>query len=488
MSIKAFGKNAVIYSIGTIAARLAMFIVIPIYTHYLTLQEYGLLSILLLTLQLLSTFIDFGLLISLMRFVPEYSHQNKEGELIGSALLLNFLSGILIVIVSILILPFIFQKFLNVNNSFYLILLTSSAAAAQSVGINFISYFRAKDDPKWYTILGSLSALFILLLAFLFIVILKLGIEGALFSYLLSYSIITIITLIKISLKLTFSFSFKTFRTLVNYGFPLIFARSGNLIVGLIAVSFLGYFVNIAEVGIYNLGLKIASIMNLVLVLPFQLALEPYVFNNIESENIKSNLAKITTYLFFTFYVFSFLLIFVSPYLIQLIATPEYSKSYYIIVFLLPISLFQGFSYLGQSQLHVNKKSKTTGTIVGLMSIFSLLVSYLLIKSMGSVGILLSMNIYYFFTSILLFYYGQQEFPIKLEKVRLLILSLVYLFVFVFLIIFESTSSFLYYFTMPFILLIIMLGFFKLGFFDKKEKKVLMTLINKFIFNKQLEQ
>lgn len=476
MSLKIFGKSAFVYSIGTIAARISMFILLPVYTHYLSLDEYGLLSILLLSIQLIGTIIDFGLLKSLMRFVPEYAAVDKEGELLGSALVLNIVSGIVIILISLISLPFLFVNFLRVESPFQILFLTCIAALTQSIGLNFIAYFRARNDAKWYTILSILNSVLILALGFTFIVILGLGIEGALFSYILSYLIIIPVTLIRLYSKIKFEFNFSTFKTLAGYGYPLIFARSGDLVVSLIAAYMLSFFVSISEVGIYNLGAKIASVMSLVLILPFQLAIEPYVFNNLNDVSIKNNLSKIATYLLLVFFALSYFLIFISPVLISLIAPPEYARSYVIIIFLLPIFLFQGYSYFAQSLLHINKKSKITGTIVGSMTLMAIALNYFLIKSLGLYGIVLTANINYFFTALLLYIYGRREFPIKLQIKRLIVLTIVITSTITIMVLLKDLNFTLYLLLSPIIFVLSVFCLLKFGFFDNKEKEFLYSL------------
>ena len=480
MNIKTFGKSAAIYSLGTIAARISVFVLIPIYTHYLSMDEFGLLSILLLAIQLLSTFIDFGLLKSIMRFEPEYRENKKDGELLGSALVLNITSGIIVILIAVIVLPLLLQNLNGIDNPYLILVLTTMAAFSQSINLNFISYFRAQNNVKWFTLLSVLTALLTVFFGFFLIVYLKQNLKGALIAYILSYSIVFTITIIKLVARTRFSFSKKTFKALAKYGFPLMFARSGDLMVSLVAVYLLGVFVSLSEVAIYNLAFKIATVMNLVLVLPFQLALEPFVFNSIGDDKLRNNLSKIGTYLVFVFFIISFLLIFISPLLLKFIAPPEYAKAFYIMIYLLPIFLFQSFSYFGEALLHINKKSNITGLVAVVMTLMSLILNYFLIPLIGIMGIILTINFNYFLSALILFHFGKKEYFVKLELNRFFIISILFIIIIYLLVWLQQISTIMYYIVPPIILLVLFIILFRFKFFDTQERETIMLFLNRY--------
>lgn len=484
MSLKVFGKSAFVYSIGTIAARISTFILIPIYTHYLAIDTYGLLSILLLAIQVIGTIIDFGLLKSLMRFVPEYNKINKSGELIGSAIVLNVISGFFVALIILFFSTYMTKNTIPINNYVQIVILILVASFTQSLSLNLISYFRAQNDVKWYTILSVLTALLTLIGGYYFIVIAKLDLVGAIIDYIVSYTIIIIFTLIKLSTNHKFSYKNATFFKLAKYGFPLIFARSGDLIASLFAMSFLSAFVNLQVVAVYNLANKIAIIMSLVLVLPFQLALEPYVFNNIEDKKLKENLSRIATYLVLAFLTISYILIYLSPLLVRLLAPPDYGNAYYIIIFILPIYLFQSFGYFGQSLLHINKKSITTGTIIFIMTLISIPAGYILIKYFGLPGLIINHNINYFVTAALLFSFGRKEFFINIEFRKISILIIYFIILISLLVLFKTKGLMLpLYAIAPILIVFTVVFFIKIKIFEQQEINIFKSVITN-IYNK----
>ncbi|MCB9247698.1 MAG: oligosaccharide flippase family protein [Ignavibacteriales bacterium] len=67
---------------------------------------------------------------------------------------------------------------------------------------------------------------------------------------------------------------------LFKFGYPLILATSGTILVTTSGNYFLGSFRNLEAVALLAVGYKVATIGIMILIAPFQLAYEPYVFSN----------------------------------------------------------------------------------------------------------------------------------------------------------------------------------------------------------------
>ena len=104
MSLKLFGKNTVIYAIGNIGLRAASFLLIPLYTHYLSVSDYGLLATLLITIHIMLIFMSMGMQTTLLCFTKEYDGNNKIKDLLGTSTFINFLGGVAVTCISILFL------------------------------------------------------------------------------------------------------------------------------------------------------------------------------------------------------------------------------------------------------------------------------------------------------------------------------------------------------------------------------------------------
>ena len=123
MSIKSLGKESLIYGIGHVMARMVTFLLLPLYTHYFTPDQYGIIS-------LSYAFIGFALIIyryGMDTALMKYAVQEKG---------LERKKHITVVLISQLITSLIFS-----------LLLYSSRK-------HFALYIIGLDRPEWITFLS----------------------------------------------------------------------------------------------------------------------------------------------------------------------------------------------------------------------------------------------------------------------------------------------------------------------------------------------
>ena len=479
MSLKNLTKSTLIYSVGTIIIRVSAFVLIPFYTHSLSVSDYGLLSALLLTSQIIIPIVDFGVVSSLMRFMKEFDDKNAGGELLGSSILINLLAGFFIIAVSGITLGPIFRAFLQIEDVFIYALLVSTASVLQSLCVNTLSYFRARNQGMMFTVFSIAVAVLVSSLTILFVVKFDLGIKGVFEAQAIGYFLLWIIPLKIISRKVKYKVSKPTLKKLLKFGFPLIFARSGDLIKSTIAIYMLSYFVGLEQVGIFSLASRLTMIVQVVLILPFQLSYEPYIYSSIGDPNLSRRISKISTYLLIAFVVISFSLVFVFRDFMGIIAPKEYFKAYFLIFLLMPAQVFRGFTYISQSLLLIKQKSNITGIVSVISTVLSIILSYFCIKYYGIMGNIFAINVYWFGLAIALFILGDKEIHVKMETARLLILGFVNLLSLAAVYFLVDSPPIIFYSILPIAFIIVFLLLYNLKFFDSDEKQIIRKSFKK---------
>jgi len=94
------GKHAIIYGLGVILTQSIGFVLIPIYTHYLTPADYGVLEILNRTSEIINILIGAGLALTVIRFFTlEESDRMKKAVVSTSIIFIVLFGAILIGII-----------------------------------------------------------------------------------------------------------------------------------------------------------------------------------------------------------------------------------------------------------------------------------------------------------------------------------------------------------------------------------------------------
>jgi len=131
LKYKLFLKNSVIYSISNVILRFTAFLLIPIYVNYLSSEEYGLLSTILITIEFLAITMKLGMREAQIRFFEEFQEKTQIGTLLTSSTFVSILGGFFFSAICLFILPSFFQKIFHVDQADQFIMLACLAAFFQ---------------------------------------------------------------------------------------------------------------------------------------------------------------------------------------------------------------------------------------------------------------------------------------------------------------------------------------------------------------------
>ena len=477
MNLKLFGKNTVIYAIGNITLRASSFLLVPVYTHYLSVEDYGRLETLFVTIWILLIFMELGMPSSVIRFYKENEDTGEISKLLGTSISVIGIGIFTFFLVFILAFGSFFQKLLNSKLGNILIILVCFVAMVECLTTYFMAIPRAQNNARKFVSASISIALLVVLLTILFLSLFKQGLPGALIARALGYTVIGAILAFSVLRHTSLHFSKAKVREVFSFGFPLIFAASGWFILDASDRYFLAHFSGMGEVAIYALGYKLTFILLAVVVMPFQLAYGPFVFANMKHPDLKKAMSSLFTYLVLTLVIVGYLIVLFSRDIINLMAPEEYKSAYLVTICVLPASAFSGIIYWASAQLHVVKKTHYIAISIIGAALLNLLLNYLLIPKHGWVGAAIATNISFFLASSVVLVLGQLDFPVKFEFRRLGISAIIFMILCLSYMITNKLSLILYYGTNFVILLITPIILYGIGFFDVQEKKIIRTLL-----------
>ena len=415
MSLRLFGKSTAIYAIGNVGLKAASFLLVPLYAHSLSLKDYGLLATLLITIQIMLIFMNLGMRTSLIRFTQEYVDNEQIGVLLGTTMMVNILGGVCITgIMIFFLLPFL-RAVLHTDDVGLLAILACTAALIQSLSLHIMSYYRARHRATKFMLVGISSASLLFITSFIALRIYHLGIIGALNAYILTHTIIFLYIAIEVFRKYRIRISPTLIPRLVRFGFPLVFSMVGGAVLVESSIYFLSYFYNLETVAVYSLGFKLSQLLAITVILPFQLAFQPYVFSNLGSPNISEQISRIFIYFLLAITFMSFMIILGSHIILPYIAPPEYAQAFGILLHLLPLTAFLGVHYFSETLLSAAEKTHIIGLTMTVCAILCLSLNYLLIPSLSWHGAVIASNVSFFIVALTLFLIGIRVLSIHIQ-------------------------------------------------------------------------
>lgn len=252
---KKLGKNIGLMAIGTFGSKMLTFFLVPLYTSCLTTAEYGIADLITTTISLLYPLFTVTIGEAVLRYSLDRDIDKKQVFTIG--LLLNAIGFAVLLLCT----PIWFRiDFLHQNYAYFLFYYISY------VLYQLFSFFsRGIDEVAIYTIGGIFQTVATIITNVVALLILNLGIEGYLLSFIISNSTAALIIFIFAHLYRYISFEKiqkDLLREMLMYSIPMI----PNSISWWISNSSDKYILKIFSgatiTGIYSVSYKIPTILS----------------------------------------------------------------------------------------------------------------------------------------------------------------------------------------------------------------------------------
>lgn len=248
-------KTSIIYFIGNFASKLLAFFLLPLYTMYLTPEDYGRVDVFISTLPLIAPIFTMQVTESVFRFLCDNNASMNQKRTINNSIII-FLAGMFSF--TILYTPFVIKFKLEYGVLFLTYFITSYIA------IFLQQILRGLSKNIEYAITGIIMTGVQATLNILLITKLEIGGESLLISAIGASTIISIYIAIKIKI-----WNFIDFRTIdigeikkqLKYGVPLIPNQICWWMIGLLGRYILLYFSGTSDNGILAVSTKFPTLL-----------------------------------------------------------------------------------------------------------------------------------------------------------------------------------------------------------------------------------
>lgn len=365
-----FFKNFGTYGLVPVISKSIGFLLIPIYTQYLSVSEFGVQDIFIVFKNFATFFIELELYSAVGRYFFFYKKGRERKELISTA----FTTQILTSIVVLFFLITFHSRFYDVligqegyEESYWIILLWIPFSGLVSF---FTVIIRFDNKAKSFLIITLIQLIIRVLITIYLIVYLDFGIKGIFIGQLIGSVFASISYYILLKDYIFLFIDKKILKKILKYSLPLV---PGLLILGFgpnIARYLIRMKLSIMEVGLYALSIRIVSVFSIIS-LALKMTWQPYIFELIANKPTKVNnrIVEIYNFFFYMLLVLSLILSMFSMDLIKFIAPSEYYDSYKIIGIL---SLAAVLKIVNQIVgIGINKANKTF--IISKINIFNVL-------------------------------------------------------------------------------------------------------------------
>jgi O-antigen/teichoic acid export membrane protein len=421
---KVIGKSA-IYSLGNLSTKLIGLILIPLYTdqHYFTIQDYGALSILEITSQVLVALLSLNMSHSFTRWYWDANYKKQQKSMFFTVLVMLIFLCVLSLTAALPLSEGISRLLLQDTSYSYIIQLVFISSIFQILINHIQTLQKLQSRALMYSLVSIIKLSLSLLFTLYFIIYKGKKIDGIYEAQIIG-SLAVLLMLIPYTIRsCSLRFERKVLNEMLIYSYPLMLASVTGVLFSVIDRYSLNYLEGLEKVGVYSLGYKIASTLKVIVIASVQLALSPLLMKKINEEGNQQFYSKVMTYFSLGL---MFCVIGMSLFSLEVIKVASRDLIYWEsanIVAILSFSFFFGMmkdnAMIG---LHIVKKTKITGSLIILASLINLGLNMLFIPLFSIYGAAAGTMIAQILFFGLIYFAAQKQYRIPYEIKKLLMI------------------------------------------------------------------
>lgn len=414
---KYLANNIALFSISNFVSKILVFLLVPFYTNVLTTAEYGIADIFQVTLLLLVPALTINMGEGALRFGIE--KKNKRGSILYTGLKFTVMAAALVALVC-----FIASFFVSAQMKWYLFLF-SVLFLSNALYEFLILYFQGSEMVGIVVIGSILSTLTMIVCNLIFLLKLKIGLNGYLYSQMIAFAAAVLTMLLLRAFRLRknkdemgeFTKDKEIEREMLDYGKPLILYSTGSWINNAADRYLVSAICSTAVNGVYGVAYKIPAILTVfqrIFAQAWQMSATKS-YKEDKSEEFFTTMYK--AYHTFMVLACSFLIV-----IVKLMATFLFRKEFftawqYVPPLLISVVFGAMTGFIGSICL-AYKDSKAMGMATGIGALVNVVLNIISIPYLSAMGAAIATAISYYIMYILAFIKVRKYVKIRVSLVR----------------------------------------------------------------------
>lgn len=385
-------RDTIIFALGSLGSKVILFFLVPLYTNYLSTEEYGIADLVFTTAQLLVPIVSIVIYEAVIRYGL------MKGQNPAEVLKVSLVIGSIGSFVTIIATP-LFNYYNPITPwKWYL---------CAYVILNFISnilksYLKVKDRNKTYAIISVFQTLVMALSSVVLIAVLHTGVQGYLIANIIAAGVAALAAAVAgdaINSVCQAKFNKELCIDMIKYSAPLILNDLSWWAIHSSDKIMIEAFVGASALGLYTVASKIPSLIN-VMISIFGQAWGLSSIREIESSNdTKFYTTVFEGYMYITFGACILLVTIIKPFMMFYVGQDFRSAWVYVPALLVSAVFSSVSSYYGQMYGALKKSVNSMLTTLS-GAVINIIVNYLLIQTIGIWGAVLGTVAAYVFLAI----------------------------------------------------------------------------------------
>jgi O-antigen/teichoic acid export membrane protein len=415
--MRRLGRHSVVYGLGGVVSRILAVFLLPLYTRYLERDDFGAVGLIIALSAVLVTVLRLGISSAFFRFYFDSAEPARRLLVVRTSFWFTIASATAGLAAGVLLAEPI-ADLLGLDDA--------NLVRAGFVGIwaqmnyeQLTALFRAEERSTAF-VLASLANIAVTIAAtVLLVVVWEQGALGVVVGNFVGTLVVYLALLAVYREQLGLEFSRPLLREMNRFGVPLVPAALALIAVNFSDRFFLVHLASLEEVGLYEIGVRIASAMVLLLT-AFRMAWPAFAYSIEDDVEAKRTYAFVLTYLVVVASWLALALGLLAPWLVRLLTTPDYYEGQRVVA---PLA-FGGMAYAAYIVMAIGvgraKRTQFNWAITGVAALVNVALNVILIPPYGMLGAAAATVAAYAVMFVAMTWYAQRVFPVPYQWRRVL--------------------------------------------------------------------
>ena len=419
--LKKLAQHSAIYGVADVVPYLVNFLLLPVFTTYLTPADYGALSILLLFGVLTKIFFRFGFDSGFFRIYYEQKTARDKKTLATTLFVTVFaVSSTLFSLCVVLAAPlsrWLLGVELTGTATATWVILVVADTLLNTFAFIPMNLFRILEKPVSFTVMTLIRS-FVNIGLKVFLVVSGWGVAGILWADVISSFVFVLALSPTLVRNLTFTFSSSMLRSAAAFGLPKVPHGLAHQILNFSDRKLIEIFLALSASGLYHIGYMLGTGVKFFLA-AFELAWGPWVYAQLGKPDAARTLARVATYAFAAAVACGLLNAVFGRELLWLMVKPDFHDAHSVIPIVVLAYVTQGVFALTSVGIGISKQTMHYPVMTLSAALANIILNILWIPRFGIEGAAWATVVGYGLMAVMGIYFGNKHYPIPYEWSRL---------------------------------------------------------------------
>jgi O-antigen/teichoic acid export membrane protein len=413
LELRRLGRHSAVYGLGGLVSRVLATLLLPLYTHYLPPGSYGRVEIITSATAVLAIALQLGIASAFFRFYFDAKEPTQKLTVIRTSFWFTMGTATLGLVFGLVFADSI-SHWIGLGNDATLVRAGAVGLWAQTNYQQLTALFRVEERSTQYAIASVVNVLITVVAMVLFVAVFHWGAVGLVVGNFTGTLIVYAVLLAYRSEQLGREFDTGLLRRMQRFGMPLVPSALALWTIAFIDRQFIVWYKDTAEVGVYSVAVKIASVIAFILV-AFRTAWPAFAYSIEDEREAKRTYAFVLTYLLTITSWAALTLGALAPWWVRLLTNPSYQRAEEAVGLL----AFASAIYAGYVVLAIGsgraRRTELNWVVTGVGAAVNIGLNFWLVPAYGMVGAAISTALSYVVLFVGMTLYAQHVFPVAYQ-------------------------------------------------------------------------